>query len=148
MSANLLVFKSCCCADLPLQSAEKGKSKAKGKGRKRKASAKNEEEFEEESTPEPMGHGPPDEPAATSDAALPAGHPPQSSACDITSSNAYMLMYKRRAWQPQQGSPPAVIPIPERCTLFHENSSACGRQCKWLTSGCPWFAVLATLSTD
>ena len=118
-----VIIKACCAlqvlssANLSLQSGDKGKSKVKGKGRKRKASAKSEEEFEEESTPEPMGQGPADVPAAISDAALPAG-PPQSSPCDITSSNAYMLLYKRRAWQPQQGSPSQVMPMPQRYTLF------------------------------
>lgn len=103
-------------ANPPLQSGDKAKSKAKGKGRKRKASAKSEEEFEAESTPEPMGQGPADMPPATSDAAHPNGTP-QSSPGDITSSNAYMLLYKRRAWQPQQGSPSEVMPMPER---YHE----------------------------
>lgn len=103
-------------ANLSLQSGDKGKSKGKGKGkgRKRKASAKSEEEFEEESTPEPMDQGPADVvPAAISDAAIPAATP-QSSPSDITSSNAYMLLYKRRAWQPQQGSPSVVMPMPDR----------------------------------
>lgn len=102
---------------LLLQPGDKGKAKAKGKGRKRKASAKSEEEFEEESTPEPVGQGPADVPAAVSDAALPAGTP-QSSPCDITSSNAYMLLYKRQAWQPQHSSPSQVMPMPQRCAPF------------------------------
>lgn len=111
---------SCSCPDQtltsaksPSQSGDKAKSKAKGKGRKRKASAKSEEEFEEESTPEPMGQGLADVPAAMCAAAHPNGTP-QSSPSDITSSNAYMLLYKRRAWQPQQGSPSEIMPMPDR----------------------------------
>ncbi|KAL3150109.1 hypothetical protein ABBQ38_013448 [Trebouxia sp. C0009 RCD-2024] len=91
---------------------EKAKGKAKGKSRKRKASGKSEEEFEDESTPEPM-QGLIDQPGVISDTALPTSPSPQSSSCDITSSNAYMLMYKRRSWQSPQGSPLAVVPIPE-----------------------------------
>lgn len=108
-------------ANPSLQSGDKGK--AKGKGRKRKASAKSEEEFEEESTPQPMGQGPADAPAAISNAALPNGTP-QSTPCDITSSNAYMLLYKRRAWHLQQGSPSEVLPLPERCAFCSENIGA------------------------
>lgn len=117
-------FIICSCPDQtltsassPSQSGDKVKSKGKGKGRKRKASAKSEEEFEEESTPEPMGQGQADVPAAMSDAAHPNGTP-QSSPSDITSSNAYMLLYKRRAWQPQHGSPSEVMPMPDRYHIW------------------------------
>lgn len=96
------------------QSTEKGKNKPKGKGRKRKPSAKSEEDFEDESTPEPM-------PAPVNTSAAPASNggshrastPAQPSPpSDITSSNAYMLLYKRRDWQLQNEQPTPVVPLP------------------------------------
>lgn len=99
-----------------MQPTEKGKSKPKGKGQKRKASAKGEDEVNGESTPEPML-------APADDCAAPSsnGHqqnrastpPPTTLPSDITSSNAYMLLYKRRNWQPQQCVPAAALP--DRC---------------------------------
>ena len=104
---------------LQMQSTEKGKYKPKGKGRKRKASAKGEDDVDGESTPEPM-LAPADDCAAPSSnghqqnrASTPPHTTPPS---DITSSNAYMLLYKKRDWQPQQCVPAAALP--DRCLCF------------------------------
>lgn len=100
---------------LQVQSTEKGKSKPKGKGRKRKASAKGEDDGNRESTPEPM-LAPADDCAAPSSnghlnrASTPPHTTPPS---DISSSNAYMLLYKKRDWQPKQCLPAAALP--DRC---------------------------------
>lgn len=104
-----------------LQSTEKGKAKPKGKGRKRKAPGTNEAEHDEESTPEPM-QTPADEAAAqdSNDNSHGASTPPHPSlGSDITSSNAYMLLYKKRGWQsPHQEAMPAPA-LPDRsCFLF------------------------------
>jgi len=98
-----------------MQSTEKGKSKPKGKGRKRKASGKGEDDVDEESTPEPMLAPADDNAAQSSNGHLNrASKPPHSTPPpDITSSNAYMLLYKKRDWQPQQSVPAAALP--DRC---------------------------------
>lgn len=97
---------------LCLQSAEKGK-KAKSKGRKRKASGKDEYDFEEESTPEPAWAAA--EEASNGDSHKPSTPTPGTAPSDITSSNAYMLLYKKRDWQPQGAQPSPALTLPDRC---------------------------------
>ncbi|KAL0020878.1 hypothetical protein WJX77_005350 [Trebouxia sp. C0004] len=95
------------------KSTEKGKYKPKGKGRKRKASGKGQDDVDGESTPEPV-LAPADDSAAPSNnghlnrASTPPHTTPPS---NITSSNAYMLLYKKRDWQPQQRVCAAALPV-------------------------------------
>ncbi len=98
-----------------MQSTEKGKSKPKGKGRKRKASAKGEDDVDGESTPEPMLASADDCAAPSSNGHLnrPSTPPHITPPSNITSSNAYMLLYKKRDWQPKQCVPAAALP--DRC---------------------------------
>ena len=100
-----------------LQSTGKAKSKAKGKGRKRKASGKGEEEFGEESSPEPMQAAAEHLLDPASNGECHRGSTPTQPLLpsDITSSNAYMLMYKKRGWQPQNAQPTPAPALPERC---------------------------------
>ena len=100
---------------LQMQSTEKGKSKPKGKGQKRKASGKGEDDVHGESTPEPMLAPGDDSAAPSSNGHLNrASTPPLTTPpSDITSSNAYMLLYKKRDWQAEQCVPTAALP--HRC---------------------------------
>ena len=108
---------SCPC----LQSTERGKGKPKGKGRKRKAPGKSEDDQDEESTPEPMQTSADETAAQTSNGnfhgASTPPHPCTSS--DLTSSNAYMLLYKKRGWQSPHQEAKTAFALPDRsCFLF------------------------------